>query len=179
VVVIWLALICKPYLFGARQANLLGTSFFIHSDKIEVRLEGSEDFLKEQIKDLLAFIAEHSANLKTTDHEPEESAESPSGNASNPKISVNSIAAKLGVSKGTDLILAAAYRLTRDGQTSFKRDALADEMKLATNFYKTTYLNNLTAYLKTLMGNQKLLEQSSGVYALHSDAMKELEQRLA
>lgn len=155
------------------------TSFFIHSGKIEVKLEGSEDFVKGQIKDLLAFVAEHSGKIGAADEDSEKPGEAAPGGTSNSKLSVNSIAAKLGGSKGTDLILAAALRLTRDGQTSFKRDTLLDEMKLATNYFKATYVKNLTSYLKTVMVNHKLLEQSSGVYALQADAMKELEQRLA
>jgi hypothetical protein len=157
----------------------LDTSFSIHSGAIEVKLTGSEEFVKGQIKEVFAFIAAHSSTVdQGIDGSQKQTPSQPKTNSAS-KVSVNSVAAKLGVSKGTDLILAAAYRLTRDGQASFKRDALLEEMKQATNYYKGTYTNNLTSYLKTLMGSQKLLEQSTGNYALHADAMKDLEQKLA
>ena len=153
------------------------TSFCIQSGDIEAKLVGSEDFVKGQIKDLLAFVSEQAAKV---DHHAKESRRStPPAGGSNSKLSVNSIAAKLGVTNGSELIMAAAFRLARDGQTSIKRDELLDEMKLATNYHKASYRKNLTNYLRTLLGAQKLLEQSSGVYALHADAMRELEQKLA
>jgi hypothetical protein len=63
---------------------------------------------------------------------------------------VAALAAKLTASSGADLIMAAAAKLTFvDGQESFSRKTLLEAMRTATNYYKRTYRNNLSGYLKT------------------------------
>ena len=52
-------------------------------------------------------------------------------------------------------------------------------MQSASNYYSKHYLNNLNRSLKMLVKNHSLVEQKKDIYALPSDAAKELEARLA
>ena len=95
------------------------------------------------------------------------------------EATTGSIAAKLSVKSGPELILAAAARLTIVACTAkFSRQKLAEEMKTAAAYYKATYMGNLTASLNGLVKDGKLNEPSLGNYALSADTLKNLEQRI-
>jgi hypothetical protein len=149
---------------------------------IELECSASEEFLKEELPTLFASMAtmyrEHfvtsedgpnEANQPKTDEKP--SVDDP--------MSVASIAARLKVESGPDLIVAACISLSRLGKSTFSRKEITDEMKKASSYYKKTYLNNLTSYLQSLVSSTKLLEQTTGVYALQAKCKSELEARLA
>jgi hypothetical protein len=156
---------------------------------IEVEYEGSETFLKEELPQLLAAVADlyaksHAA-LEPPQTSPITSANVPTGlntNAGNRaklEATTGSIAARLGCKSGPELVMAAAARLTFVLQTStFARQKITDEMKTASAYYKATYLNNLTPYLNNLVKDGKLNEPSQGNYALTATSLKDLEQRL-
>ena len=146
---------------------------------IEVEYEGSESFLKQELPDLIKTITElyKSTGIKMDD--PDEGTKEQKAHIGKLQLSTNSICAKLTCSSGPDLILAAAAHLTFDRQQEvFSRKQLLNEMKSASNYFKTTYRAHLTESLKTLL-KDKLNEPSSGNFALTASARKELENKLA
>jgi hypothetical protein len=95
------------------------------------------------------------------------------------QLSTTSIATKLSCTSGPELVIAAATHLTLCKKNEvFSRKQLLDDMKTASGFYRSTYRDNLTKYLKTLL-KDKLNERSTGQYALSASARKELESNLA
>ncbi len=64
------------------------------------------------------------------------------------------------------------------GQASFTRKQITSEMKGATGYYKKTYVNNLTAYLEQLVRDQKLVEPTTGTFALGIPTRNQLEKQL-
>lgn len=146
---------------------------------IEVEYEGSEAFLKQELPDLIKTVTElyKSTNIKMDNSDVED--EENIGQSVKLQLSTNSICAKLSCSSGPDLILAAAAHLTFVKQQEvFSRKQLLDEMKTASSYFKTSYRDNLSVNLKTLL-KVKLNEPSTGHFALTASARKELESRLA
>lgn len=147
---------------------------------IEIEYEGSESFLKEELSDLLAAVAKL---YKESGPPPETPNPPPNlGSVGTPiaQGTTATIAAKLAVKSGPDLILAACARMTFvSGQTSFTRKQISDEMKGATGYYKKTYFNNLSGYLEQLVKDQKLVEPASGTFALSIPTRTALEKQIA
>jgi hypothetical protein len=145
---------------------------------VEVEYEGSESFLKQELPDLIKTITElyksTAVNMGSLDKSNGEKKDL----TGKLQLSTNSICARLSCSSGPDLIIAAAAHLTFDKQQDvFSRKQLLDQMKSASNYFKPTYRDNLTASLKTLL-KDKLNEPSSGKYALTAKAREELEAKL-
>jgi len=150
---------------------------------IEVEYEGSEAFLKEELPQLLTAVSDLyskssiAKEVNPAGGTPPPAAPTPSGT---PQGTTGTIAAKLAVKQGPDLILAAAARLSFGlGKTTFSRQEIIDEIKSATAYYKKTYLANLTQYLNNLMKDGKLLEPSTGTYSLSATTQADLKARLA
>ena len=145
---------------------------------IEVEYEGSETFLKEELPQLLSAVSElYSTSGLTTDAPGGNVLHPPSGNLQG---TTGSIAAKLAVKQGPELIIAAAARLTFvSGKQTFSRQEIIEEMKSATAYFKKTYVKNLSAYLNTLLKDGKLLEPSAGIFSLSASSQSELKGRLA
>lgn len=150
---------------------------------IDVEYEGSESFLKQELPELIKTISDlyRAANFPP---EREDDSADKQGNAakkdqSSLQLSTASIASKLGCKSGSDLAIAAAAHLTFvKGLSVFSRQALLEEMKTATSFYKATYSNNLSKTLGTLM-KSALNEPSSGKYALTEGKKETLRPTLA
>lgn len=158
----------------------------IKAGPVEFEYEGETAFAIEDVKELFSHIetlfkvpslrevqeqhANSDANFAGADTKP------PGGNQ---KLHVSSVAAKLGVKSGPDLMLAAAATLQiYDGKDRFTRAELAAVMKEATKFYRTSYTSNLTSYFNTLVG-PKLNQLSENVYSLTASEYQSLEARLA
>ena len=93
---------------------------------------------------------------------------------------VTAIAAKMGVKKGPELIIAAATKLNVvDGRDRFSRDELIAAMKSASSYYKKSYLSNLSAQLKTLLDNGRLTEPATDHYTLTASEVQQVSGRLA
>ena len=149
---------------------------------VEVEYEGSEDFLRDELRELLSGVVElHRERGESTDQPP------PSGNGNGGGTptgdfngTTNTAAAKLSASSGTDLVIAAAARLTLGlGQDSFTRATLLKEMQTATSYYKKTFSSNLSGYLKQLVGSDRIREVAKGTYSLSAPERKKLETQLA
>jgi len=145
---------------------------------IEVEYEGSQDFMKKELLDLIRTVSDlyTSSNL---DREQKEGGAEGQGQGQGIQMSTSAIAAKLSCKSGTDLAIAAAAHLTLVKKTKvFSRKALLKEMQTASSYYKTSYGANLTSTLNSLL-KSKFNEPSSGNYALTATTKEELRSRLA
>jgi hypothetical protein len=151
---------------------------------IEIEYKGSETFLKEELPQLLSAVsdlyAKSHSSINDSPTNPIKDATSPDDLKKPPlEATTGSIAAKLNVKSGPELILAAAARLTLVlGTPKFSRQQISDEMKTATAYYKATYLSNLSMSIASLVKGKKLNEPTTGNYALTAASLKELEQRI-
>jgi hypothetical protein len=93
-----------------------------------------------------------------------------------PDVRTTTIAARMKSQSASDLVMAAAaYLQLIQGKTSFSTQELLANMKTATECYKTTMSNNLTATITTLCTNGTLNKVSGGGYALSSAKKTEME----
>lgn len=153
---------------------------------IEIEFEGSEEFIQNE---LFGFVEGLSGLLESN----------PSISQNNKIISTevidknkgitkqtgiegttNSIAAKLKVSSGPELIIAAAAHLTFvTGQEKFARKDLLEECQSAATYYKQSYSSNFSASLSSLVRSGQLTEQAKGVFAIPAAHRQRLELTLA
>lgn len=137
---------------------------------IEIEYEGPEQFLKEELSGLVAAIS----NLAHPPAEPEADVGSAAFKSvmtttASPTVQLapNSIAAKIGVKAGSDLVIAAAgYLELVMGKASHSRQEIHDAMKQATQYYKEGYGSNLSKYIQVIVKDGRMNEISSGKYAL-------------
>src|ERR1700748_2710674 len=117
----------------------MSASVLIKIGNVELQCTGSEEFLKEQMEHLLTFADAQSSKVpsdSSTDNENSNAvnnngaaSNSAISNANGSPLSVSSIAAKLGVASGPDLIMTACLRMGRGGQSTFKRSEITKEMR--------------------------------------------------
>ena len=158
--------------------------------QIEIDFEGSESFLKENLMEFVKATSEIASSSRLAGDSSIEaslnnSIEQDNPNQSGNRISIsgttNNIAAKLNVKKEAELIVAAAVHLTFvTKQDKFHRNDLLKEMQSASSYYKKSYSGgNLSKSLNTLVKSDKITEQSTDMYALSANAIKDLEAKLA
>ena len=148
---------------------------------VEVEYEGSEEFLRDELKSLLSAVLdlhkEHGNSVLSDDLSTKR--EKGVGSSNNFTGTTNTVAAKLSSSSGTDLVIAAAAQLCLvSGNDSFNRATLLKEMQTAKSYYKTTYCNNLSKYLKSLVSTDRLREVAKDTYSLSAKERKTLETKL-
>ena len=149
---------------------------------IEIEYEGSEKFLKDELPELLQAVSSlYKDSGITLDNA--NTTEQPSATPTLKKGvqgTTSAIAGKLGCKSGSELIIAAAARLTfaLDREIFSRQDILA-EMKTASAYHKKTYVNNLSKYLNSLVKDQTLLETAKDTYALDAKTKHSLEAKLA
>ena len=116
---------------------------------IEIEYEGPNDFVAKNLPDLLRTLAEiRNANPSDSDEgDANEGPVVPADGKPEPGLSVTTIARKLGVSSGRELMVAAALKLSRTKE-SFSRKVLLAEMKSASAYYKATYSNSMSTELQ-------------------------------
>ncbi len=96
------------------------------------------------------------------------------------ELTTNAIAGRLDAKTGPDLVLAACAHLHLvKGAETFHRKNILAEMRLANNYFKSSFASNLTSCLKTLVKDKKLIERTEDIYALDAKTVSELEKRLA
>jgi hypothetical protein len=152
---------------------------------VEVEYEGSEEFLKKELPDLLSAISQlYKESGISTLPTPAFGEQHPIGQLGGSSSTVvgttGTIAAKMSVSSGPELAIAAAARLMLGlGQGSFTRDQLLTEMKNASSYYKKSYGSNLSNILGRLVKSGKLVETAKDTYALSASTKSDLETRIA
>jgi len=150
----------------------------IKMGQIEVEFEGSEEFLKKELRDLIKTVSELYKTSNIANQGNDDSGDD-GGGGNNLELSTGSIATKLTCNSGVDLAVAAAAHLTFVKKTAvFTRKALINEMKSASGFYKSSYSANLTKILNQLL-KSKFNEPTSGSYALSAKTKNDVGARLA
>ena len=147
--------------------------------QFEIDYEGDEKFLEKDLVDLATQVVnvfkEHAKILT------EKPSASGSERTFEDTLSTNTIASKLDVKTGPELVLAAcAYLALVQKKDTYSRKEIIDEMKSATTFFKDSYIGNLTQSLNTLVKAKKQLNLvRKDTYSLTADAKRALEAKLA
>lgn len=153
----------------------------IRIGEVEIEYEGSDEFLKEELPELLKTAMELRKTAVTTGNGEQKGATAGGGGGSGTRLgTTKAVAAALKVNSGQDLLLAAAYKLTvGDKKETFTRTELLTEMKQGGSYYKTTYRSNLSNYIESAMNAGDLNETASNTYGLKAPAVERLEKLLA
>lgn len=155
----------------------------IRIGEVEIDYEGSEEFLKQELPQLLTTAMElHKASGTGRQIEGASSRQSfESGVSAVPKLTTSSIAATLSAKTGSDLLLAAATHLALvANKETFTRQELLTEMKSATSYYRANYSGNLTKLLKTaLQKGGCLSEVAKNTFAMTATSKAEMGAKLA
>lgn len=152
---------------------------------IELDYEGSEHFLKEELPELLEAVVtlyKEAGGGGALPELPGESQRSNGASGISAEIATSTIVAKLkGDAGGPKLVLAATAKMTfaGEGDGPFARGDILQEMKAATSYYKKTYSNNLSTYLKNLVKQGKLTEHGGKMFALSAEARTAIEAAFA
>lgn len=148
---------------------------------IEIEYEGTEEFIKNNLPNLLELLLYFSPEDEFVESEEKEEPLPETIDPAKKKLEMttNAISAKLNVKTASDLVIATCAHLTFvKGADSYKRSNILAEMKTANNYFKKSYTNNLSKSLKTLVKNGRIIERSKDTYALDSDEKKKLEKEL-
>jgi|SRR5579862_5574627 len=142
----------------------------------ELEYEGDQDFDKAEILEFL----EH---LSKTTHASKPQTESPvekETRESDPlDLGVESIASKLGVKSGPQLLTASALFLEAvKKETSYSRRDLLEAAKSGSGFYTDNVRKNLSNYLQSLVRTDKLNKRGDNQYSLNAQTKKELLEKL-
>jgi len=148
---------------------------------VEVEYEGSEEFLRDELRALLSSVLDlHKVRGDSVSNNDLNAEGKKGGGSSNGFTgTTNTVAAKLSSSSGADLVIAAAAQLCLvSGKDSFSRVTLLKEMQTAKSYYKISYCNNLSKYIKTLVIADRLREIAKDTYSLSAGERKKLETQL-
>lgn len=151
---------------------------------IEVEYEGEHDFLE---KDLLALVKDLIEMTPVTPPPKKHDVEVDPGNrggqagqAGGSSGTVSTFAARLSVTTGPQLILAALLQAAKvGGNASLSRKDILAAMQSAKSHYKTSYRSNLSTYLKSLTRSGDINEVGTDMYALSNPKKDELEEYVA
>lgn len=153
----------------------------IRIGEVEIDYEGTEDFLKQELPALLKTAMElHKAAGSASGGKGGNGTDGGKGKVTVPTLTTGTIAARLEAKSGPTLLMAAAAHLTLVARkATFSRQELLTEMQSATSYYKKSYSNNLSKYLRGAVTEGKLQESAKNAYALSADTKNELESQLA
>ena len=156
----------------------------IRIGEVEIDYEGTEEFLKQELPQLLKTAMElHKASgISASGMGAVQNKTINAGSSGAvPSLTTGSIAAKLGAKTGSDLLVAATAHLALVKKAEpFSRQALLTEMKSATSYYKANYSSNLTKLLKTALQKGGVLsETAKNAYAMTASSRADLEAKLA
>jgi len=163
----------------------LSSKLRIRIGEVEIDYEGPEEFLKEDLPQLLKTAMElHEASGSPVSRNDDKKGGATGAGATGGgtlSLTTSSIAAKLGSKSGAELLTAAAAHLALVKRTEpFTRQQLLKEMKSATSYYSKNYSANLSGYIKTaLQRGGPLSETTKNSYALTAGARADLEKKLA
>src|SRR5215813_11515793 len=146
------------------------TKLAVKCGDVEFEYDGPEEFLKQE---LLNFVREI-AKLRTA--MPAELSHGGRRQSSGRGLtSVSTLAQKLKVKNGSELIIAAALSYHLSGTLSFTKKNLRDRVKEATAFYKSSYANNFDNYVARMVKKGRLSHTGGDNYALPDQEASRLE----
>lgn len=159
------------------------TKLRIKVGQVEVECEGSDDFLRKELPELLRVVLElrgSSGDSSANDSESTVDGAHTDRSAAAGVLSTSTVAAKIDAKTGSDLTLAAVAALVIGGRKdSVSRGEILKAMQSAKAYYKTTYRNNLSKSLATLVKAQDLLDQGNEHFGLQQAKRNELAKKLA
>jgi len=165
-----------------------GSRMRIKMGPVEIEYEGTEEFLKGELLDMVKAVSElyKEAGGSIQESGPKGGGNESAGGANNGgtsglyKATTNQIATKIGISKGADLIKAAGAKLYFvDGKESFSRNEVLEEAKTAPSYYSdSNHRKNLSSILQTLVKSDIFNEPSTDTYALTESAIKTIGTKL-
>ncbi|MEG3618952.1 hypothetical protein V5T82_10845 [Magnetovibrio sp. PR-2] len=152
---------------------------------IEVEFEGSTEFLKQELLDLVEAVSKlhkethNGSGLQTVETGNQQQLSDAAKPSDTIVGTTNEIAKKLGVNNGADLIFAAAAKLFFvDGSATFSNDDLRREMNLATSFVNKSMKSNFATNLKNAAKNDRLKEVGTNTYSLPAKVEDEVRVKL-
>lgn len=157
----------------------------VRMGEIEVECEGTESFLKNELPNLLSAVSRlygESGQKAAVNkrHEAGGAAGTRGESEGTIKGTTATLAGRLKVKSGNDLILAAAAHLTFVANSAeFSRQDLLDQVRGATGYFKDSYSKNLTNYLNSRVKAGQLMEPRTGHYALSAGEVERLRTALA
>lgn len=145
---------------------------------IEVEYEGEHEFLEAELLSLIKSLMDLTPALPTNPPNPQGG--TPPGSGATGIGTVSTYAAKLKVNSGPELVLASLLQAALvDSTASLKRKDILIKMQSATAYYKTSYSNNLTSSLKTLVKSGDINEVAAGQYTIAPAKKAVLEAQIA
>lgn len=143
---------------------------------MEVEFEGSEEFLKAELLELLKAV---SLLAKDSGISLDKNAGSRPHDISKIDFGIGTVAQKLGVSTGPALAMAAAARLTLSGEKDkFSSKDLAGEMRKATAFFKEGHASNLGNSIRTMVRNGDLNDAGGDLYSIPAAKLEDLKLKI-
>ena len=152
--------------------------------QLEIEYEGDVSFTKNDLSNLVdkifGYYKQHETVLSNdlpSDYKGSE--KSPDIN-NKTELSIKTIASRLEVKTGPDLVMAVASYLTLvTSKDVFTRAEIVQEMKKANPFYKQSYVGNLTDSVNRLIKKGCLNETANNSYSLTPQKKKAMESKLA
>lgn len=138
----------------------------IRSKDIEISCEGTEDFIREQLRSLAELALQVSMSAHSA------AVQNPGALRDGPRKdaaidSTEMIVRRLGVDGGPGLLKAAAAYLTfRVGKERFSRADLLEQMRTAAHSFRRSYASNLGKYLDSAVKKGWLMCNNKNQYAL-------------
>lgn len=143
---------------------------------IEFDYDGPEEFLRDELLKLLTQFASLSpVKLPTKQGESAGSFDAPDDE----ELSVSTLAQRLSVSSGPDLIVAAALSYVLAGTQSFTKKQLRDRTRDAKAYFKASHASNFDHSVARLVKNGRLSHTGGENYALPASERTRLNARLA
>lgn len=176
------------------EGNEGKTNLWVKLGAAEIRYEGSETFLKDEVmpnivERILEMVHERAELQKPPPVMQIEGQKAPlqspapAGNDSlqqRQDLSTTTIATLIGTEKAGDLaIAAAAHLISVKGAQSATREEILAEMRGATAFFKASMVNNLSNTLKKLVRDDRLRLVASDTYSLSHKERQAIEAKLA
>ena len=160
--------------------NEFSSKFRLKIGVLEIEYEGNESFLKDGLFNLMEKVSglytEHRSSLPINVSPTNEQIESEKSTNIEIDLSTSTIASRLEVKSGPDLVMAACICLTLvKKKSSFTRQDIHNEMKAATSYYKTSMGSNLTKSLEVHVKSGRLNETSASNYALSAQEKRNAE----
>jgi len=153
--------------------------------QLEFDYEGDAAFLEEGIFNLLGktaeFYTDNQDSISVASELPVTTGEaSGNGSAAALELSTSTIASRLGVKSGPDLVIAAAAHLhLTQGRGTFTRKQVLTEMQGAAGYYTKSMSGNLSKSFEGLVRSKRLNHMAGNTYALTATERHSIEAKLA
>jgi len=143
---------------------------------VMVEYDGPEEFLKAELPQIVKAVGELRGIAPPAHHGPPRDTGMTHGDTAN--ASVSTIAQRLAIGSGPDLLEAAALSFALAGSPTFTKQQLRTRAREAKTFWKKSYGNNFDKYLNGLVTNGRVNHLSGDNYALPDGQRTALQTKL-